>query len=219
MDWSGPNVIHFCRKSQNCFGHIEGQGIKFHNCYHATSKALLAALFFCWKSWFWFLLVELKPNFSIKLTNSFDSDLSLESGWDNNHCCVTFWQNYKFSNLTIFPPKMVLGENLSFLVKFNSDSGVAVFAKIGRKSYIPWKIELKKLKKILLFNAKNCILTNFFSKKQYNFLSGFLADTILTISQKWWLSKLDSELKSESSEWVKLIEKSDLNHGRNHQLV
>ena len=45
---------------------------------------------------------------------------------------------------------MVLGENLSFLVKFNSDSGVAVFAKIGRKSYIPWKIELKKLKKILL---------------------------------------------------------------------
>ena len=46
MNWSGPNVIHFGRKSQfgpeqinlvgpkpfwtdqNCFGHIEGQGIR-----------------------------------------------------------------------------------------------------------------------------------------------------------------------------------------------
>ena len=57
----------------------------------------------------------------------------------------------------------------------------------------------------------------FFSKKQYNFLSGFLTDTILTISQEWSFSKLDSGLKS--SEWVKFIEKSDLNHGRNRQLV
>ena len=38
------------------------------------------------KNYFW-------PDCFIKLTDSLDSDLRSESGWDNNYCCVTFLQN------------------------------------------------------------------------------------------------------------------------------
>ena len=47
------------------------------------------------------------------MTHSFDSaDLSPESDWDNNHCCVTFcqnWANLRYYNNNFFL-KMVLGE-------------------------------------------------------------------------------------------------------------
>ena len=40
-----------------------------------------------------------RSNFSIKLTDLIDSDLNHQSGWDSNHCCLTFWAKLsKFSN-------------------------------------------------------------------------------------------------------------------------
>ena len=49
----------------------------------------------------WKLKVKLKVNW----------DLSPELGWDNNHCSVTFWQNYANLRITVF------FKELSFWVK------------------------------------------------------------------------------------------------------
>ena len=47
-------------------------------------------------------------DFSINLTDSLDSDLSLESGWDNNHCCINFRQNWANSqNDNFFHPGII----------------------------------------------------------------------------------------------------------------
>ena len=50
------------------------------------------------------------------------------------------------------------------------------------------------------------------SVKWYILLSNFFISTILNFEQKWLLSQLDSKLKSEAIESVKLLEKSDLSH-------
>ena len=43
-----------------------------------------------------------RSDFSMKLTDSDDSDLSLESSWDNAHCYMTFWQNWAWQNWAKF---------------------------------------------------------------------------------------------------------------------
>ena len=52
----------------------------------------------------------LGSDFYIKLADSLDSDLSFESGWDNNYSCVNFCEFTKWQQFTI---KMVLGEKKS----------------------------------------------------------------------------------------------------------
>ena len=38
--------------------------------------------------------IRFRFDFSIKLTDSLDSDLSPDSDWDNNYCSVNFWQSW-----------------------------------------------------------------------------------------------------------------------------
>ena len=62
---------------------------------------------------------------------------------------------------------------------------------------LPWKMEFKKWKEILLcmYSQKLCF-DNFFAWKEYNFLSGFLTNTILNFAQEcsWhvhqWMARL-----------------------------
>ena len=63
-------------------------------------------------------------NFSIKSTYSLDSDLSPESGWDNNHCCLTFCTTEQIHKITtiltqndnLFSPRTIFSENSSHFV-------------------------------------------------------------------------------------------------------
>ena len=56
-------------------------------------------------------------DFSIKLTDSLDLDLSLESGWLNNHCFMIFWQNWVNSQIIftqiwqLFSPRTIWFQN------------------------------------------------------------------------------------------------------------
>ena len=60
-----------------------------------------------------------RSDFSIKLTDTLKSDLSPQSGWDNNCFCMTFWQNwarsenynYFHSKLQLFSSRTILNES------------------------------------------------------------------------------------------------------------
>ena len=85
--------------------------------YHWTSydqwksqETVLESKWHQWKYWtqsdisgFWICMAKQianhGPNFLIKLDESNDSDLTPESGWDNNYFCATFCQNW--ANLTM----------------------------------------------------------------------------------------------------------------------
>ena len=85
-------------------------------CKCCTNIKFPLSLFFCY-SISWVLKSLLWPDFSIKLTDSLDSDLSHESGWDNNYWYLTFrknWENSQGNNY--FLSKLSWEKKLSFWV-------------------------------------------------------------------------------------------------------